>query len=160
MERACWDNALFSRASCAIVPGAFLSETGLQVAHRFLGPLGEAGRRDDSHLFSCAPRYYSSGVDRGARLLYLWLQPWFSLPAALPEPANDRISRTYPVAVLSFSVRLSLSLFLSLSVVTYLSPSLCLFLALCPSFTLLSLSLNKLHSSTRFPLIRVQVASC
>ena len=29
-----------------------------------------------------------------ARLFYLQLQPWFALPAALPEPANDRISLT------------------------------------------------------------------
>lgn len=45
-----------------------------------------------------------------ARLLYLRLQPWFSLPAALPEPANDRISLTYPVTAVSFFLSLPLSL--------------------------------------------------
>lgn len=66
-----------------------------------------------------------TGVDAECtRVFYLQLQPWFSLPAALPEPANDRISLTYPVVG-----RLSLSL----------SPS--------PSFTLLSLSPANLRSS-------------
>lgn len=47
-----------------------------------------------------------TGVDAECtRVFYLQLQPWFSLPAALPEPANDRISLTYPVVG-----RLSLSL--------------------------------------------------
>lgn len=53
-----------------------------------------------------------TGVDgECTRLFYLQLQPWFSLPAALPEPANDRISLTYPVvACISLSFTLSLSL--------------------------------------------------
>lgn len=52
-------------------------------------------------------RYYTHRCVDGecTRVFYLQLQPWFSLPAALPEPANDRISLTYPVLG-----RLSLSL--------------------------------------------------
>ena len=56
-------------------------------------------------------RYYTHRCVDGecTRVFYLQLQPWFSLPAALPEPANDRISLTYPVLG-----RLSLSLSLPL----------------------------------------------
>lgn len=76
-----------------------------------------------------------TGVDgERTRLFYLQLQPWFSLPAALPEPANDRISLTYPVAAcISLSFSLS-SIFLS--------------------FTLLSLSPGNLRSSSQLSLIR------
>lgn len=111
------------------------------------------GRRNArfASLFSYAPRYYSSGVDRGVRPFSLFVTTALVLLAS-------SLARTGQRPYLS----LTLSCFPSLSVPrylpTYLSPFLCLFLAFCPSFTLLSLSLNKLYSSTRFPLIRRNLA--